>query len=189
MKFRVFILNNNEYMILSLIWESEKASGYQLNAKIINRGYREWADIGVTSIYKTLKKLEQMGLILGHINLNKTTQGPAAKEYAMSEKGRLLLIEETEKGLSETRERDRRFDLALSVINILPLNNALTFIKKRRVFLEKEEKRLSGIYIAQKQLLTFKGALLFTHTLNFLQSEIRFLDELINQWGDITHGN
>ncbi|MDW7655768.1 MAG: PadR family transcriptional regulator [Bacillota bacterium] len=185
----MYILNNNEYMILSLVWESKTASGYQINATINNRGYREWADVGMTSIYKTLKKLEQKNLLDSHITMNKTTQGPAAREYSITENGRLLLKEETEKGLSETRERDRRFDLALSVINIMPMDHALTFIEKRKLYLENENERLTEIYTGQKQRISFNGALLFKHTLHFMQSEIKFLKELISQWGEITHGN
>ena len=179
----MFILNSNEFMLLSFVWESKKVSGYQMNTMINNRGYRAWAEIGMTSIYKTLKKLEQKGFIISQIHMNKTTQGPAAREYLMTEKGRLLLREETEKGLSETRERDRRFDLALSVIHIMPMEHALSFIEKRKSYLKKEEERLSEIYTAHKQQIFFIGALLFQHTLQFLRSEIQFLEKLIKDWG------
>jgi DNA-binding PadR family transcriptional regulator len=111
-------------MILSLIWEAKTASGYQLNAIIKNRGYRAWADIGITSIYSTLKKLEQKGLVSSRLTTDKTTQGPAAKEFSLTDNAINLLKEETEKWLSETRERDRRFDLALSMIDLLSTENA-----------------------------------------------------------------
>lgn len=176
----MFLLNNNEYMILSLVWETEKASGYQINAIVSNRGYREWADIGMTSIYKTLKKLEQKDLVTSQITTNKTTQGPAAKEYSLTEKGWSLLIEETKRGLSETRERDRRFDLGLSMIDILPQKKALGLIEKRKLYLESEQKRLSEIYVNQQQSISFSGALLFRHTLQFIRSEILFLEETLN---------
>jgi DNA-binding PadR family transcriptional regulator len=176
-------------MILSLIWETKKASGYQINAMINNRGFREWADIGMTSIYNTLKKLEQKDLISSHITTDKTTQGPAAKEYSLTEKGRLLLIEETKKGLSETRERDRRFDLGLSMIDILPRITALGLIEKRKLYLRSEQKRLSEIYTGQQQSISFSGALLFRHTLQFIQSEISFLVEIINKWEEVDREN
>ena len=176
-------------MILSLVWEAKTASGYQLNATINNRGYREWADIGMTSIYTTLKRLEQKGLISSRITMHKTTQGPVARDYFLTSNGTLLLKEETEKGLSETRERDRRFDLALSVIDILSLEKALVLIEKRKLYLKSEQKRLSEVYAGQQQNITFNGGLLFRHTLQFIQSEIIFLEELINQWEEITHDN
>ena len=185
----MFILNNNEYLLLSLIWETKTSSGYQINSIINTRGYREWADIGMTSIYKILKKLEQKALVSSHITTNKTTQGPAAKEYSLTEKGRILLKEETEKGLSETRERDRRFDLALSTIDIMPLEKALEFIKKRIFFLESEQKRLSEIYMSQQQSISLSGALVFRHTLQFIHSEIYFLEEIVSKKKEINHAN
>jgi len=174
-------------MILSLLWSAKTASGYKLNATIKDRGYREWADIGMTSVYITLKRLEHKGLISSHMTMNKTTQGPVAKDYFLTSNGMMILKEETEKGLSETRERDRRFDLALLVINILPLEKALALIKKRKLYLISEQKRLSELFAGHKQNITFNGALLFRHTLQFIQSEIKFLEELINQWKEITH--
>jgi DNA-binding PadR family transcriptional regulator len=185
----VFILNNNEYMILSFVWEFETASGYQINATINNRGYREWADVGMTSIYITLKKLEQKKLLDSHITMNKTTQGPAAREYSITEDGRLLLKEETEKGLSETRERDRRFDLALSMIDILIPEDAFGLMGKRKLYLTSEQKRLSEIYEGQQQSISFSGALLFRHTLQFIRSEISFLEETISKWEEVNHAN
>jgi DNA-binding PadR family transcriptional regulator len=169
-------------MILSLIWEAKTASGYQLNAIIKNRGYRAWADIGITSIYSTLKKLEQKGLVSSRLTTDKTTQGPAAKEFSLTDNAINLLKEETEKWLSETRERDRRFDLALSMIDLLSTENALVSITKRKAMLETEYTRLSKIYSDQKQVISYTGALLFKHTLQFIHSEISFLEQLISEW-------
>ena len=180
-------LSNNEYILLSLIWQAKSASGYQLNAAIEDMGYREWAEIGMTSIYTILKKLEQKGLIDSHIAVNKTTQGPIAKEYSLTDNGTSLLKEDTEKGLSETRERDRRFDMALSVIDIISSKDALTLIGERKKFLAAQHRRLSDICTGQNQTISFKGALLFRHTLRFIQSEIAFLEELIGQWKEMPY--
>ncbi len=178
----MFDLSNSEYMLLSLIKEKKTVSGYQLNTDIKNRGCREWADIGMTSIYNGLKKLENKGLVQSKLITKKTTQGPAARTFSLTARGLTMLEKETVKGLSETRERDRRFDLALSAINLLPSKAALDCIKKRRSFLEKEHKRLTEIHHEQKKYISFQGKLLFKHTLNFIQSEISFLNELINNW-------
>ncbi len=178
----MFNLSNTEYTILSLIREVEKASGYRLNTVIENRGYREWADIGMTSIYAALKKLEQKGLVQGKLTTDKATRGPAAKEYNLTAEGTRLLKEETVKGLSQTRERDRRFDLALSTMDLLSSLEALACIKERIAFLIKEQKRLAAIYDNQRYGISFMGALLFKHTLHILQGEIAFLKKLLDNW-------
>jgi len=185
----MFSLSDREFMLLSLIWERKAVSGYQLNAIIKNRGYREWAEIGMTSIYIGLKKLEQKELIQGQLTTNKTIQGPAAKEYSLTDEGANLLKEETGKGLSETRERDRRFDLALSTMDVLSLETALSLIFKRKIFLESEQKRISKVYSGQQHHISFQGALLFKHTLHFIKSEITFLNNLINNWEKETVNN
>jgi len=173
----VFELSNVEYMLLSLIRESGKASGYGLNALIADRGYREWADIGMTSIYVGLKKLERRGLIQGRLTAEKTIRGPAAREYSLTGEGKRLLVEETARGLSETRERDRRFDLALSAMDVLSPAKARSLIRERKEFLETERERLSSALAAGRGRMSVQGELLFKHTLNFIRSEIAFLDD------------
>ena len=182
----MFSVSNKEYMILSLLWEKKAASGYQLNTIVKNRGYREWADIGMTSIYTGLKKLEKKDLIQGRFTTNKTTRGPIAKEFYLTDKGIDLLKEETAKGLSETRERDRRFDLALSILDILSSEQGFSLIGKRKVFLESEKIRIANVYKTQEGI-SFKGILLFKHTLQFIQCEITFLTSLLNNWDKETN--
>jgi DNA-binding PadR family transcriptional regulator len=179
----MFALSNVEYMLLSLIRESKKASGYGLNAVIKDRGYREWADIGMTSIYMGLKKLEQKGLIKGRLTTEKTIQGPAAREFSLTGEATRLLVEETARGLSETRERDRRFDLAVSSMDVLSPARARALIQKRKAFLESERERLSAVFAGERDRISAQGILLFTHTLNFMKSEIAFLDDLIDGLG------
>jgi DNA-binding PadR family transcriptional regulator len=179
----VFGLSNVEYMLLSLIRESGKASGYGLNAVIADRGYREWADIGLTSIYVGLKKLERKGLIQGRLTTEKTVQGPAAREFSLTVGGKRLLVEETARGLSETRERDRRFDLAVSAMDVLSPTRARELIQKRKTFLEAERERLSAVFAGESARISAQGKLLFRHTLNFLIGEIAFLDDLVDGLG------
>lgn len=181
------MINNNEYMLLSLLWQSEQASGYQLNKIIDSRGYRAWADIGMTSIYATLKKLDKKGLIVSHLITDKTTTGPAAKVYALTDDGLHTLREATCTGLSQTRERDRRFDLALSTTDLLPHDQVLDLIDQRKSFLQKEHARLSAVYASQQPHIALTGSLLFQHTLRFIDSELTFLDDFIDQWKDTAH--
>ena len=136
----------------------------------------------MTSVYVGLKKLGSKGLIHGRLTTNKTTQGPAANEFSLTDEGRNLLLAETAKGLSETRERDRRFDLALSSADVLSSETALESIQKRTAFLEMEQKRISDLISGQEQQLSFTGALIFKHTLHLMQSEIAFLKGLGHNW-------
>jgi DNA-binding PadR family transcriptional regulator len=179
----MFEISNAEYMLCALIREGGKASGYRLNTVIRERGYREWADIGMTSIYGGLKKLECKGLISGQRVRRKTTQGPAAVEYGLTVEGARLLKEETEKGLSGTRERDRRFDLALSAIDVVSRDKSRALIGKRKAFLESEYERMKVIFAGERARVSAAGILLFGHTFHLLKSEIAYLEGLMREWG------
>lgn len=56
-------LSNVEFMLLQMIAELDQASGYDINKLIDQRGYRQWANIGTTSVYAGLKKLNEKELV------------------------------------------------------------------------------------------------------------------------------
>ena len=55
-------MTNAELAILSLIAEVP-SHGYKIEQTIETRGMREWTEIGFSSIYYLLKKLEKAGLM------------------------------------------------------------------------------------------------------------------------------
>lgn len=54
-------LTNAEYAILGLLVEAD-SHGYDLEKKITDRGMRDWTEIGFSSIYFILGKLEKKGM-------------------------------------------------------------------------------------------------------------------------------
>lgn len=56
-------INNVELTLLEIIREKSNTSGYEIRKIIEERGYREWANIGKTSIYVGIKKLKEKSLI------------------------------------------------------------------------------------------------------------------------------
>ena len=55
-------MTNAELAILSLIAETPR-HGYDIEQTIENRGMREWTEIGFSSIYYLLNKLEKTGFV------------------------------------------------------------------------------------------------------------------------------
>ena len=174
----MFSISNAEFVLLSLLDENGPSSGYRLNRIIRERGYREWADIGSTSVYTGLKKLEDKRLLEGELNKTENTKGPAAKVYTLLDKGLVLLREETAEGLSHTRERDRRFDLALSAIHTIPKTGRFKLLAERKEYLSEEYSRLSGV-LEKSEDMDWRGELLFAHTLSFIQCELGFLSKVM----------
>jgi DNA-binding PadR family transcriptional regulator len=109
-------VTNVEMVLLQIIAEKEGISGYGINQIVKERGYREWADIGMTSIYVGLKKLEDKKLVKSKINTSKTGKGPMPKIFYLTEKGKEVLSAEVLLILSGSRERERIFDLGVAGI-------------------------------------------------------------------------
>ncbi|HUV26505.1 MAG TPA: PadR family transcriptional regulator, partial [Anaerolineales bacterium] len=59
-------MTNAELAILSLIAEQPR-HGYDIEQVIEARGMREWTEIGFSSIYYLLNKLEKDGMIESHL--------------------------------------------------------------------------------------------------------------------------
>ena len=82
--------------------------------------------------------------------------------------------------MSATRERDRRFDLALTSIPLLAPEEATAALNKRKEFLAGESERLKNKLESQGgDHLPFHVKALFKHPLVFIDTEIAFIDELI----------
>jgi len=172
-------MTNNSFMLIALIYEKQLISGYDLNKIIETRGYRSWADIGTTSIYVNLKKLSIDGYIIGTESNGKRISGPSSILYSCTDKGILELKQHVKESIHHAREHDRRFDLALSVCNILSKNEIKDSLKKRIDMLEKEISRINKIRMIQSNEVSFQGVLLFERTILFIEREIDYTKDLI----------
>src|SRR4030042_1259702 len=72
------MMTNAELAILSLVGEQPR-HGYEIEQVIEERGMRDWTEVGFSSIYYLLKKLEQEGLVEGRLEV--AERGPARKVY------------------------------------------------------------------------------------------------------------
>jgi len=172
----MFQLSNVEFMLLALISEQEKVSGYQLDTLAAQRGYREWADIGTTSIYLGLKKLKEKGHVSAATDRYKKGRGPKGTLYTLTPEGADALKSETQQGLSAARERDQRFVLALSALHILSPSEIAAAFTQRREFLRQEYERVQRIYQQQQPHVSPGGMLIFEHALAGMQHEISLLE-------------
>jgi len=77
-------MTNAELAVLSLVIQQPR-HGYEIEQVIEERGMRRWTEIGFSSIYFLLKKLERGGFIEGQ--LEKTERGPARKVYHTTSAG------------------------------------------------------------------------------------------------------
>ena len=78
-------MTNAELAILNLVVEQPR-HGYEIEQIIEARGMRGWTEIGFSSIYYLLKKLEEKGLLESRLQ-NAEGRGPARKIYQVTPQG------------------------------------------------------------------------------------------------------
>lgn len=183
-------LTNTELALIGLVAEGPKY-GYQIEQSVDQRGMREWTEIGFSSIYYALNRLEQSGWL----SSQRTESGarPGRRVYNLTEEGRVVYRSEVLWRLSSDRPRTADFDLALANLSALgdAGNAADVDIYKA---LQERRRRLQEklIQVETKWQTDGRGHLpvgveaLFSHSLAQLRAELNWMDEFIqNISGDL----
>lgn len=105
-------MNNSDLAILGLILEMPR-HGYEIEQVIQERGMRNWTEIGFSSIYYVLGRLERHG----YINPQREPaegRGPDRKVYSITKAGRAAWKEATLAALAEPAHTGSPFLLGLA---------------------------------------------------------------------------
>jgi DNA-binding PadR family transcriptional regulator len=133
-------ITGREAVILGLLCEGSQY-GYELEKTMEERGMRVWTEIGFSSIYYLLKKLEAKNLITSTV---KDVEGkPSRRVYQVTEEGRTMMRKKVKSVLSESKKEISPFDLGIAYSSLLSperlvecLDSYLESLEKRKIFLE-----------------------------------------------------
>lgn len=115
-------MTNAELAVLGLVVERPR-HGYDIEQTIAERGMRDWTDVGFSSIYYLLGKLEKAGLVEAR-NDGSGGRGPARKVFAPTAEGFSAWTEASLAALSSPQAK-MPFLLGLSGLPGLPAVQAL----------------------------------------------------------------
>src|SRR5262245_7829845 len=87
-------LTDAELLLLGLVAEMPR-HGYQIDQVIEQRGMREWTQIGFSSIYFVLGKLQRRGLVTAKTPRSANISAKARKVYSVTRAGRRTLTGQT----------------------------------------------------------------------------------------------
>lgn len=163
-------MTNAELTILSLIAEQPR-HGYEIEALIEDRGMRNWTEVGFSSIYYILKKLERSGLIEGHMEMSRG-QGPARKVYRLTPKGHEEWRQATIDALSSPVPYYSPFRIGLSNLPGISPAEALSSLRR---YTEALSGRLEGVQRAwdnQRTRLPYHVDALFDISVTLLEAEL-----------------
>jgi DNA-binding PadR family transcriptional regulator len=168
-------LTQAEIAILSLLSEGEQ-HGYGLDAAIEQRGFRNWTNIGKSSIYWILNRLEQAGLITCRTNPSK--KGPTRKLYDLTDLGRTALLRSVREAISHPDHPRSRVDLGAAYIELLPPDEAIRCLEE---YHEAMRERIQQIIAIRKEQepLPFGAQIIFEHGIIKGKAELEWVKAVI----------
>jgi DNA-binding PadR family transcriptional regulator len=168
----------SEAAILGLLAE-RPMHGYELDAVIETRGLRAWSDIGFSSIYFHLAKLQKKQLV-------RQDAAPASpkgrKPYAITAAGHESLAATCLRLLAEPGGHHPPIMIALANWPSLDPSEALAALAGRRAGIEAERIALRKRWDDQRPLPPFVDAL-FSYGLSQAEAELVWLDTIIVDLG------
>ncbi len=170
-------MTHAELAILSLIGEQPR-HGYEIEQVIEERGMREWTEVGFSSIYYLLKKLERDALV--ESSLEEAERGPARKVYTLTPAGREALQVGLLEALSTPHHCYPPIQLGLSNLPGLPPAQVLAALGEYHATLAKRRAAVEAKWNAQRPLPSFVDAV-FDYSLTMIQAELAWVERLIEQ--------
>ncbi|AIN93247.1 MULTISPECIES: PadR family transcriptional regulator [Treponema] len=163
-----------EELILGILAE-HSAHGYNIEKIIEMRGMRKWTDIGFSSIYYVLDKLEKKGLAF-----SKRTRGKEKKEFSITKQGLNVLKEETKKRIEERMPSNTHFMTGLANSSILNNAETLQSLIKRKIQLEQDLADLKE-KINKENSPSLPATRLFHLSEKLILSELEWLNKEIGE--------
>lgn len=171
-------MTNAELAILSLIAEKPR-HGYDIERVIEARGMRDWTEIGFSSIYYLLNKLEKDGLILSQLQKPKG-KGPARKVFQITQRGRQTQIEGALSALSTPQSGSFPFLLGLSNYPLLSREQSLLALKEYANQINTRLDQILERAEEQRPLPNFVEAM-FEYSLVLAKAELDWVQNFIQE--------
>jgi DNA-binding PadR family transcriptional regulator len=171
-------LTNAELAVLSLLAEKPR-HGYNIESQIEDRGMRDWTDIGFSSIYAILKKLEKKGCVEAEMTRG-VGQGAPRKVYRITSPGREALFSAVLEALSTPGRPNSSLLLGLANLPIIPKNQALEALGLYYAALEARLEQLLTRAEEQQPLQDFVEAM-FDYSTAMIATELAWLNEYIQK--------
>lgn len=171
-------MSKNEIAILGLLSESPM-HGYQIHQEITRREMDYWAKIKLASIYTTLTRLEEGGLIKSE--KEKVGNTPERTVYSITDKGRSGLGDMVEYFLREDDRPEWPFGLGVAFIQGASRERVLAALQHRREKLMQCDLDLHDHLIKLKEQIPFNWFLLIENAHKHMKLELEWLDQLTAQ--------
>ncbi|UJB31088.1 PadR family transcriptional regulator [Chromobacterium sp. Beijing] len=162
-------LTDSELLLLGLVAEMPR-HGYELEHVIETRGMREWTQIGFSSIYFVLGKLEKAGLVLAEVPAGTK----ARKTFSITAAGDQVLLKQTISALETYRPTYSSLLLGMVHWPVLSRESALAALEGRLSSVMAEVERLECLR-RQRQPMPDHIEVLFDFSASQLAAELTWI--------------
>ena len=170
-------ISSREAAILGLLCEGSRY-GYELEKIIEERNMRVWTEIGFSSIYYVLKRLEARGFIKS--GLEEVEGKPSRRVYTMTEKGLTALKEKIRSVLSQNKKLISPFDLGLAYHRLLEHEEVLECLRQYLESLDKREALVErSLQEKVKEGADYVAVALFTRPLAQMRAEREWVEQFM----------
>ena len=167
-----YMLNHRAFVLLGLVAEIPSYA-YNINQRIEERGMRDWTNIGKSSIYNIITKLEEDGLVESYIE---EVDNRIRKIYTITDYGSEILRNKAYNVISEfIGKNDEDFYVAFSMLPILTKKQQIDAITKSLKKIKTHQRELERMLEEISHMpLNVRG--LFVHPIKILGIDIEFLE-------------
>jgi DNA-binding PadR family transcriptional regulator len=173
-------MTDAELAILSIVAEGP-IYGYDIQTIIIQRGLRAWTNIGVSSMYYVLQKLERQGLLESKGTAR--TEGPSRHQYRITSAGYGVLQTAVADLLSTPREYANGFELGLANLHVLrPAQIRTAFVAYRQELVSRLNQTRERWHDLRASNAPFNVDAMFGHHVAMLEAELNWIEDFIAEW-------
>lgn len=170
-------ISNREAAILGLLCEGPH-HGYELEKVITERGMRTWTEIGFSSIYYVLNRLERARLIR---STREEVEGkPSRRVYTVTERGLEAMKEKVRTLLSESKKAVTPFDLGVAYHHLLEPEDVRACLL---LYLQSLEEREAFLQRSVGEQTNYRVRALFSRPLVCVRAEKAWVEQFITEVG------
>jgi DNA-binding PadR family transcriptional regulator len=165
--------------VLSLIAEQPR-HGYEIEQVIDERGMRNWTEVGFSSIYYVLGRLEKEGWIESRLE-SASGRGPARKVFRITPFGQQALRLATMEALSTPTPYYSAFWIGLTNLPLISRDEAIEALELFQRDLEARGEQIRASWESGQTRLPYHVDALFDLSMTLLDTELNWVSAFIRQ--------
>lgn len=173
---RTQTMSRADLMLLGLLVR-QPMHGYELSERLSQPGMDAWVQLGKTSVYYALGRLERMGHVTKHVE--RVGGKPERTVYSITEEGRRQFLDGLEDSLRDPEESMDSFEIALYYLNHLDPDRVVHSIDERLDTLQADASRVGSIINDAHAHDDPQLVLVLEHRLAVLAADLDYLTSLV----------